>query len=209
MHNKKLQYIKELIKSNNLIYKVYKNLRYPKEMKISNVFQKVNRIIKQNKFNQITFDGDNIYCKVYDIEFLYLPDKFGGGLLGGMQNQFEVNEVQFVKNNIKDGDVFIDIGSNFGFYSVFVGKNFPNCIIHSFEPLPETFNIFKKNIKHNRLEGRSITINNCGLADKKGVLYFTNNKYAGNHIVQYPEISDSVTQVNVISLDDSYNFIFY
>ncbi|MBL4708758.1 MAG: FkbM family methyltransferase, partial [Flavobacteriales bacterium] len=176
-------------------------IRYTKKSFIRDLFKKVNKIISENNFNGIYFDGKNSWVRVYDnLEYLYVPSKFGGLL--GLENKkgFESIEIDFVNKNLKDGQVFIDIGANFGLYSVFVSKKFPNAKIHSFEPLPETFEIFQKNINHNICD--NITSNNQGLSFEKGELYFTNDRYAGNHIVMNPTKTLNLTKVEVTILDE-------
>ncbi|MDP3290525.1 MAG: FkbM family methyltransferase [Sulfuricurvum sp.] len=194
--------MKKFIKSNHKLYKIYQKIRYSKSSNIRSAFEKVNEIILNNNYNSFIFDGENTWLKVFDdIEYMYVPDKFGGLLGLEKKDGFESIEIEFVKNNLKDGDTFIDIGANFGLYSIFVGKKFKNCAIHSFEPVPETFKILSKNLKHNGLNEKNST-NNIGLADKKGKLFFSNDKYAGNHIIVNPKKSDSVTEIDVEILDD-------
>ena len=140
--------IKKLIKGNKFSYKIYQYIRYPKKSAIRDFFEKINNTISNNNFNGFFFDGKDSWVRVYDdLEYLYVPSKFGGVLGLENKNGFESIELDFVKNNLKDGQTFIDIGANFGLYSVFVSKKFNNCDIHSFEPLPETFDIFNKSAK--------------------------------------------------------------
>lgn len=66
---------------------------------------------------------------------------------------YEAGVLNVLKNFLKKDDIFIDIGSNIGIISLaasqFVGKN---GHIYSFEPEPETFNYFKKNIWINNIK---------------------------------------------------------
>lgn len=193
--------LKNIIKSNKYLYLIYKYIRYPQKSWIRNLFNRVNIVIQNNQYNGMYFDGFNSWFRVYDdLEFLYVPSKFGGLL--GLENKsgFETIEIDFVNKNLKNGQTFIDIGANFGLYSVFVSKKFKGCNIHSFEPLPETFGIFQKNIDHNK--SVNVTANNKGLSSEKGELYFTNDKYAGNHIVMNPKNTSNLTKVDVDVLDD-------
>ncbi len=192
---------KNIIKRNKILYKIYQYIRYPKQSLTRDLFIRVNKIISANKLNTIYFDGKNSWVKVYDnLGFLYVSSKFGGLLGLEKKSGFETVEMKFLQNNLKDGQTFIDIGANFGLYSVFVDKKFNNCNIHSFEPLPETFKIFQKNMKHNNTS--NIIANNKGLSFEKGELYFTNDRYAGNHIVMNPKSISNLTKVNVEILDE-------
>lgn len=193
--------IKDIIKSNEKLYLIYKYLRYPKKSFIRDLFQKVNTTIVNNNYNGMYFDGKDAWVRVYgNLEYLYVTSKFGGLLGLEKKDGFETIEIEFVKNNFKDGQTFIDIGANFGVYSVYVSKNFLNSKIHSFEPLPETYGILEQNISHN--DCKNIKANNKGLSFKKDELYFTNDQYAGNHIVMNPKNTNNLTKVDVEILDD-------
>jgi FkbM family methyltransferase len=85
------------------------------------------------------------------------------------EGNFELDEISFVNNTLKDGDVFIDIGSNIGLFSLIasnlVGRNGK---VISFEPSPKTFKRLEENIELNELQ--NVKLNNIGLSDKKGTL---------------------------------------
>ena len=50
------------------------------------------------------------------------------------------------------GDVFIDVGANVGFVSMYVAKRYPAAKIIAFEPAPETFQVLQKNLAENGIE---------------------------------------------------------
>ncbi len=47
--------------------------------------------------------------------------------------------------NLKEGDVVIDVGANVGVLGVRLSKKFNNINIYCFEPIPNIFNVLKKN----------------------------------------------------------------
>ncbi len=64
-----------------------------------------------------------------------LADKVISGNI--IKNNYEPLEVSFVKKNVKDGDLAIDIGANIGFYSLLFSKCVgPSGHVIGFEPLP-------------------------------------------------------------------------
>ena len=87
---------------------------------------------------------------------------------------YENKQIEFLIKTIQDfkPDLFIDVGANSGFYSLFIGKEFPKLKIKSYEPIKKTFSKFKKNIElNNNIESiKKIKIYNFGLSDKKKVL---------------------------------------
>lgn len=65
---------------------------------------------------------------------------------------YEADETHFLKSVFRDGDVFLDIGANLGWYSLVLGRNCPSSQIFAFEPIPATVEVLKKNIQLNKLD---------------------------------------------------------
>ncbi len=82
---------------------------------------------------------------------------------------YEFGVCEFLKENLKNGDTFIDVGANIGYISAValnsVGREGQ---VHSFEPVPEYFNRLQiiKSLNNNY----RIIINNSALGDKKETL---------------------------------------
>ncbi|MEX0693247.1 MAG: FkbM family methyltransferase [Rhodospirillales bacterium] len=53
---------------------------------------------------------------------------------------------------LKTGDVFIDVGANVGFVSMYVAKRYPEARIIAFEPAPETFRVLQNNLAENGID---------------------------------------------------------
>jgi FkbM family methyltransferase len=85
------------------------------------------------------------------------------------KNQYEEEQINFLVEWIKKNkpNVFIDVGANFGIYSLRISKLFPKLKIIAFEPVVTTFNKFKKHIKINNLE-KKIKTYNVGLSNDAG-----------------------------------------
>jgi FkbM family methyltransferase len=84
---------------------------------------------------------------------------------------FEQEELNFVKNILKNGDVFIDIGANVGLFSLIASQ----CVgkegqVIAFEPAPTTFNRLLENQELNNI--KNIDARNIGLSDELGELLF-------------------------------------
>jgi FkbM family methyltransferase len=58
----------------------------------------------------------------------------------------------------------LDLGANVGMFSLYFAKLCPDSIIHSFEPVPLTYQVLKKNIEINNF--KNIKINNFGISNK-------------------------------------------
>ncbi|MDF2077149.1 FkbM family methyltransferase [Pseudomonas mendocina] len=84
--------------------------------------------------------------------------------------QYERDETAFLKSVLRDGEVFLDIGANLGWYSLVLGRRCPNSRIYAFEPIPSTVEVFERNIRLNRLE--NIEVLRMGLFNQEDELDF-------------------------------------
>ena len=87
------------------------------------------------------------------------------------QNNYEFNETKLVKELIKPGWSVIDIGANFGWYSIHFSKLVGQSgRVFAFEPIPETYEELNSNIKLNFCQ--NIKAFNLALGDKDGTISF-------------------------------------
>ena len=93
--------------------------------------------------------------------------------------RYEPREYALMSEFAKESRVFFDIGANIGWYSLLFGKRFPDLKIHSFEPLPRSFQYLKKHIEINGC--RNIEPYNRGFGKEDGELeFFFNPAGSGN-----------------------------
>jgi FkbM family methyltransferase len=86
------------------------------------------------------------------------------------KNEYEEKQIKFLSDWAKKNkpNIFIDIGANFGIYSLRISKLFQMLKVIAFEPVLTTFNKLKMNIKINNLEKRIKTYN-AGLSNTNGL----------------------------------------
>jgi FkbM family methyltransferase len=65
-------------------------------------------------------------------------------------------------------EVFVDVGENYGFYSVLAGLWSPSIRVVDFEPIPAIYEGLKKNIEANNLNPR-VTCENMALSSHSGM----------------------------------------
>jgi len=116
--------------------------------------------------------------------------------------------VDLVKNEIKKGDVVIDIGAHIGYYTVLFAKLVgPEGRVFAFEASPTNFEILKKNVDVNGYQ--NVTLNNKAVSDKDGklTLYITGRTSTENFLFK-PEnfigsskIKDTI-EIDSITLDE-------
>jgi FkbM family methyltransferase len=123
---------------------------------------------------------------------------------GDLTTLFEVfvdEDYRFMDSSIKQLKI-IDIGANVGFFSLYIAKKFPNAVIYSFEPFPETFLKFTEHIKMNGLT--NIMPYNFAVNDFDGSSRFYSFEWSGcNTLIdgKFDEKLHKVTEVQCRSFD--------
>ncbi len=98
--------------------------------------------------------------------------------------------------------LILDIGANFGYYSILAADINPTSRIYSFEPAPETFARLKVNIELNKFS--NIQLVNKGVSDTEGnfTLYLSKTDNSGMTSLRIPEnYSGESVSVDVVSCD--------
>ena len=62
---------------------------------------------------------------------------------------YDCQELDFLMHSFPDRGVFLDAGSNIGYWSLRFAQRFPNCRIYAIEANPATFDILSQNINVN------------------------------------------------------------
>lgn len=64
----------------------------------------------------------------------------------------EPETLEWLRENLRDGDVFYDVGANIGIYSLYAAKLRPGCRVFAFEPESHNFGSLCGNLLLNRVE---------------------------------------------------------
>jgi FkbM family methyltransferase len=81
---------------------------------------------------------------------------------GILPGEAEYKLTKFFIKNLKENDIFYDVGANYGFYT-YLALEFCKEV-HSFEPLPDVF----ENLKMNLENIENVFLNQVALSDKNG-----------------------------------------
>jgi len=121
------------------------------------------------------FPGEFMFEKEYDIKSIqkitprgqnfsmYITPRFRSHFL---ENEFEKITAKIISTYINENCIFVDIGAHYGFYSLLVGKKSKVTKIISFEPVPQNFEILKRNIQLNNIQ--NIELRNEAISDIVG-----------------------------------------
>ncbi|MGC9031684.1 MAG: FkbM family methyltransferase [Minisyncoccia bacterium] len=145
------------------------------------------------------FWNKKIKIKSQEIPFFAVAGILPGGA--------EYKLTKFFIKNLKETDIFYDIGANYGFYT-YLALEFCKEV-HSFEPLPFVFENLKLNLKDNQ----KVYLNEIALSDRNGVtkIYLPNTGHldstGSSTIIEesldkhYYKFSESL-EIKTITLDE-------
>ena len=134
--------------------------------------------------------------------FKVIKDRLFLGVV--LTKEYEPDLSKIASKLIKEGDVVVDIGANFGWYTTLFAK----CVgrsgaVHSFEPFPRTFQILRENVELNGLDA-SVHLNNVCVGEEAGevVMACDGASESGLAHVATSETMNTVT-VSAVRLDDA------
>ena len=110
--------------------------------------------------------------------------------------------INFMNNYLKDGDVFIDVGANIGYFSIYASLIVGNTgKVHAIEPDSANIDLLLENISLNHID--NIELHRTAVSDFQGqATLFRGDYNAGAHsLLQKSELKPG-SQVPVTTLDD-------
>jgi FkbM family methyltransferase len=105
--------------------------------------------------------------------------------------------VSICKGLLRPGDVFLDIGANYGSVAFLVHQSVhPGGWVHLIEPQPELGDRIERVISENSI--KNITLHRCGLWDEAGEFFITGSKaHTGTASISEKPVSDDSHRVEV------------
>lgn len=113
---------------------------------------------------------------------------------------FEFADCAFLLHLLRSTDLFIDVGSNVGVYTVLASGAVGASTI-SIEPIPSTYKALEDNIRMNNMSDR-VASYNIGLGRRDDILRFTEGLGPCNHVVTGNHHHSGTIEVPVRSLDE-------
>lgn len=119
-----------------------------------------------------------------------------------LHNSWEPFETQIVLQEIKEGDVVLDIGANLGYYTVLAAKQAGEAgKVFAFEPDPNNFALLEKNVKANNC--RNVILERKAVSNTTGKLKLhLSEENKGDHRIFQSGDSRKVIEIEAVSLDD-------
>ncbi len=112
----------------------------------------------------------------------------------------EFEDMSFLLHFLRPSDSFVDIGANSGSFTILASKVSGVNVI-AFEPSTETCNRLKANVKLNEVTDK-VLIKNFALGGEQGLVQFSTELDAMNHVLREKEIGTRFVTVRKSTLDN-------
>ena len=110
---------------------------------------------------------------------------------------YETETVAYLRKHVRAGDIALDVGANFGYYSVLFSQLVKHGWVHAFEPHPERYAVLEANT-HSR---SNIIPHKLAISDKARVTWFYKNRSHGRGGLIPQEKMDGRFRVETVTLD--------
>ena len=130
------------------------------------------------------------------------PDSYSASNLIYFSEYPEWIEMKFMKDYLRPGDNFVDVGANIGIYTLYAASLVgPAGRIDSFEALPRTVERLRENIKLNGLN--NVWVHPFAVSSGTGFVEFVVSSDTGSHIRRSGEPVSQSVSVPCVRLDDA------
>ena len=155
-------------------------------------------IEKINLFVRIKLKPDSIITKKYGHKMFL--DKIDSLYLS-VNKDWGDYEKEILENNIREGNVVLDIGANIGFYTLIMAKLVgEKGKVYAFEADPTNFNILKKNVEVNGYKN-IILVNKAILDCNKTIKFYVDKgNTAGNSL--FKGNKQKYNEIESVKLED-------
>jgi protein O-GlcNAc transferase len=118
------------------------------------------------------------------------------------QGDWFEDEIKFVRTLLRPGNRVIDIGANYGVYTLSMAKAVGNAgEVWAFEPSTETASFLARGIEANLF--RQVTLQRCALSDRQGTARFSNNEFSEtNSLLAIDSPGQASEEVHLDTLDN-------
>jgi len=119
----------------------------------------------------------------------------------------EKNSIEILKN-LKENDIFLDVGANIGYYTNLCGKYLIKGGVIAFEPIKEIYLQNLKSIRKNKLINIKLHNVGCGMINETKNIYINKDNVGGSSIIEKKQViennicwHDRVEEIKVVNLD--------
>jgi FkbM family methyltransferase len=170
-----------------------------------------NKVSSEFLINDYNLDLLEIVKPSGDTFSMYVTPRFTQSYTQG----YEKFSTRIVKNFVKKCDLFIDVGANYGYYSLLAARANKDIRIIAVEPIAENFKVLNKNFIYNNIGTEHAKCINAAVSSSSGKIKFYKSEASDNSGVLPHPNSGTLEQLEVssVSLDvllknDHYKHLF-
>ncbi len=116
-------------------------------------------------------------------------------------NYYEIRETNFIRNILRPGGVFVDVGANIGWFTVLASKCVgPTGRVFAFEPSERIYRHLCENTAVNCCD--NVTVERLALSDKNGTAVLANTNRTNDGMGSIIERGLQGEEVATVTLDD-------
>jgi FkbM family methyltransferase len=172
------------------------------------ILREYHELLKNSDVESIQIDSKSLIIKLHNgARFYWDPEEVRGSANVIVNDgKIEAGYSEIIISASENKNNVFDVGANVGYYAVHFAKKMADRggHVHAFEPIKNTYERLKENIKLNNLES-FITINNNGLSNENCIADFYQPGYSGSVASSmhnlHPEESVKISQARVETLD--------
>jgi FkbM family methyltransferase len=174
------------------IFRILKKISKPFKLHRFPFFARLNKKITEKvRTNHAVIDGHT----------MVLDDK--DSLRLSINGIYEVEQTNYIKALLKEGDCVIDIGANIGYYALVMAK----CVgnrgkVFCFEPDKTNFAILKRNVEANQYTDRVILFNDAVSFESGKIKLYISETNRGDHRIYSSDQSREFIEINAVRLDE-------
>jgi FkbM family methyltransferase len=146
--------------------------------------------------------GRAVDLKVFDgLTFRCYPDSHSSSLLVYASGWPDYDEMHFVRQYLRPGDGFVDVGANVGLYSMLAASLVKsNGSVEAFEPNPVACARLRENARLNGLG--NLRVHEVAVSDRCGTVRFLSDQDCENRIAAHGDEGKRSVDLPCVALDD-------
>lgn len=138
---------------------------------------------------------------------LWVDPSTAGGVVPWLllDDVHEPSETKCIRENLRPGGTFVDIGANIGYYTVLAARTVgPNGRVYGFEPEPVNYDTLRKNIALNELD--NVIAEPLACSDRTADMQlFLDETNAGGHHLHDSRDGSRATAIRTVALDEYFS----
>lgn len=115
-----------------------------------------------------------------------------------VEERYERLTTNLIRSICARKQIFIDVGANYGFFPIVAGTRNPDLQIHAIEPIPESFEVLRRNVELNRLS--AVKCHQLAASNRIGMATYLKSKASDNSGFHPHPAAPPITEVEIQTL---------